>query len=54
MPAFSDDDVVVHGDAERSCDRDDCLGHLDIGLRRGGVAARVVVHQDYCAVWLSR
>ena len=33
MPASADDDVVVHGDAERTCDIDDRLGHLDIRLR---------------------
>ena len=29
---FADDDVVVHGDAERLGDVDDGLGHLDVGL----------------------
>ena len=32
MPALADDDVVVHGDAERLCDVDDGLGHQDVGL----------------------
>jgi hypothetical protein len=43
VPAFADDDV--HGNAERGCDIDDRFGHLDIGLRRRGIAARVVVHE---------
>jgi hypothetical protein len=51
MPASTDYDVVVHGDAERRGDVDDRLGHLDIGLRWRRIAARMM-HQDYCAVWL--
>jgi hypothetical protein len=31
---FADDDVVVHGDAERAGHRDDLLRHLDVGVRR--------------------
>ena len=46
MPALAHDDVIVHGDAERLGDVDDRLGHLDVGLRRRGIAARVVVHQS--------
>jgi hypothetical protein len=46
MPAFADDDVVVHGDAERGRDIDDRLGHLDVGLRGRRIAAGVVVHQQ--------
>src|SRR5262249_25890249 len=46
MAASADDDVVVHGDAEWRCDIDDRLGHLDVGLRRRRIAARVIVHQD--------
>ena len=38
--------VVVHGNAERFCDVDDRFGHLDVGLRRGRIAGRVIVHQD--------
>jgi hypothetical protein len=44
VPILADDDVIVHGDAERSGDRDDLLGHLDVGLRRRRVAGRMVVH----------
>ncbi len=43
MSAFADDDVVVHGNAERGGDVDDRLGHLDVGLRRRRVAGGVVV-----------
>jgi hypothetical protein len=32
VPILADDDVIVHGDAERAVDRDDLLGHLDVGL----------------------
>lgn len=52
MPAFADNDVVVHGDTERVGDADDRLGHLDVGLRRRRVARGVVVQQaadsNYC------
>jgi hypothetical protein len=30
MPFLADDDVVVHGDAERIRDRGDLFGHLDV------------------------
>jgi hypothetical protein len=46
MPALADDDVVVHGNAERGGDIDDRLRHLDVGLRRRGITARMVVHQQ--------
>jgi hypothetical protein len=52
MPVLADDDVVVHGNAERTGDIDDRAGHLDIGLRRRRIAGGVVVHDaatfDYC------
>ena len=32
MSILADDNVVVHGDAERGGDVDDRLGHLDVGL----------------------
>jgi hypothetical protein len=44
MPVLADDDVVVHGNAERCGDLDDRFGHLDIGLRGRGIAGGVVVH----------
>jgi hypothetical protein len=43
MPVFADDDVIVHGDAERPGDVDDCPGHRDVGLRRRRVAGGMVV-----------
>jgi len=44
MPVLADDDVVVHGNAERGGDLDDRFGHMDIGLRRRRIARGVVVH----------
>ena len=38
MPVLADNDVVVHGNAERGGDLDDRLGYMDIGLRGRGVA----------------
>src|ERR1700694_3460912 len=46
MPVLADDDVIVHGDAERAGDVDDRAGHLDIRLRRRRIAGGVVVHQQ--------
>src|SRR5215472_5392736 len=46
MPVLADDDMIVHGNAERGGDVDDRPGHLDVGLRRRRIAGRVVVHQD--------
>ena len=45
MAVLADDDVVVHRDAERLGDGDDCFCHRDIGLRRRWIAGGVVVHQ---------
>ncbi len=45
-PSFADDDVVVHGNAERLGDIDDRLCHLNIGVRRRRIAGRMIVHQD--------
>jgi hypothetical protein len=45
MPVLADDDVVVHGDAERGGDIDDRLGHLDVGLRGRRIAGRVIVQK---------
>lgn len=45
MTVFADDDVVMHGDAERLCDRDDLLRHLHIGVRRRRVARRMIVQK---------
>ena len=43
MAVLADDDVVVHGNAERCCNLDDRLGHVDIRLRRRRIAGGVVV-----------
>jgi hypothetical protein len=45
MPVLADDDVVMHGDAERPRDVDDCLGHLDVRLRWRRTAGGMVVHE---------
>jgi hypothetical protein len=47
MPVASDDDVVVHRNAQRAGDLDDLPGHLDVCPRRGRIAGRVIVH-DAC------
>jgi hypothetical protein len=47
MPVLADDDVVVHGDAERGGDIDDGFCHVDIGLRRRRIAGGMVVHHNY-------
>jgi hypothetical protein len=46
MSLLADDDVVVHGNAERLRHVDDLLGHLDISARRRRVAGGVVVQKD--------
>ncbi len=43
MPLFADDDVIVHGNAERRSHRDDLLRHLDVGARRRRIAGGVIV-----------
>jgi hypothetical protein len=43
MPVLADNDVVVHRDAQGLRDRDDRLGHCDVGLRRGRVVRGVIV-----------
>jgi hypothetical protein len=45
MPLLADDDVVMHGNAERLRHLDDLPGHLDVRARRRRVAGGVVVHQ---------
>ena len=46
MPVQSDDDVVVHGDAQSLARLDDLAGDLDVLLAGLRVAAGMVVHQD--------
>ena len=43
MSVLADDDVIVHGDAERTCDVDDRLGHLDVRLRCRRIAGGMIV-----------
>jgi len=45
MPVLTDDDVVVHGNAEQRGNVDDRPGHPDVGLRRRRVAGGVIVHE---------
>ena len=45
MAVLADDNVIVHGDVERAGDLDDPLGHLDVGLRRGRIARRMIMDQ---------
>ena len=45
VPLLADDDVIVHGNAERLRHRDDLLRHLDIGVRRRRVSRRVIVQE---------
>jgi hypothetical protein len=44
MPLLADDNVVVHGNAERLRHLDDLLGHLDVRAGRRRVAGGMVVH----------
>jgi hypothetical protein len=43
MSVLADDNVIMHGNAERPGDVDDRLGHVNIGLRRRRIAGGVVV-----------
>ena len=45
MPFLADDDVVVHGNAERFRHVDDGLRHLDVRAARRWVSRRMIVHQ---------
>ena len=45
MPVLADDDVIVHGNAKGRGDIDDRARHVDIGLRRRGIAGGMIVHQ---------
>jgi hypothetical protein len=46
MSIFADNEVVMHGDAERIRDCDDLLGHFDIGVRRRRIAGRMIVQDS--------
>jgi hypothetical protein len=43
VPFLADNNVIVHGNAERLRYRNDLLRHLDIGARRRRIAGRVIV-----------
>jgi hypothetical protein len=45
VAVLADDDVVVHGDAERPGDVDDRLRHLDVRARGRRIAGGMIVHQ---------
>jgi hypothetical protein len=45
VAVLADDDVVVHGDAERSGHIDDGLGHLDVRARGRRIPGGMIVHQ---------
>jgi len=45
VAVFADDEMVVHGDAERPCDLDDRLRHLDVGARGSRIAGGMVVQE---------
>jgi hypothetical protein len=49
MPALADDDVVVHGNAERGGDLDDRFRHLNVRLRGRRIAGGVVVQETTTA-----
>src|SRR6476620_319143 len=46
MPIPGDDDVVMDSDPKQLADLVNLLGHVDVGPGRGGVAGRMVVHED--------
>jgi len=46
MAVLADDEMIVHGNAERARDLDDRPRHVDIGARRRRVAGGMVVHQN--------
>ena len=43
VPFLADDDVIVHGNAERGRHRDDLLRHLNVGARRRRIFRRMIV-----------
>jgi hypothetical protein len=52
MSVLADDDVVVHGNAERAGDGDDLLRHLDIGVRRRRIAGGMIVQDALQTAYL--
>ena len=47
VAVLADDDVVVHGNAERPGHVDDGLGHLDVRARGRRIAGGMVVQQRH-------
>ena len=47
VPFLTDDDVIVHGNAERLRHRNNLLRHLNIGARRRRIAGWMIVHQNH-------
>jgi hypothetical protein len=45
MPIPPHDDVIMHRNPQRLCDVDDRFRHLDVRLRRRGIAAWMIVQQ---------
>lgn len=45
MTVAADDDMVMHGDPERTRHGDDVAGHADVGLARRRIAAGMIVDQ---------
>jgi hypothetical protein len=46
MPSLSDDEMVVHGDAERLCDLHNDTRHFNVSARRRRVSSGMIVHED--------
>lgn len=46
VPLLADDDVIVHGNAERVCDRNDLLRHLGVRLRWRRIARGMIVDES--------
>jgi hypothetical protein len=46
VAVLADDEMIVHGDAERARDLDDRPCHVDIGARGSGVAGGMVVQEQ--------
>ena len=49
MLAATDDEMVVDADTERLGGGDDVFSQADISLAGGGIAGRMIVHEDDCA-----
>jgi hypothetical protein len=56
VAVLADDEVVVHGNAQRPRDLDDRPRHVDVGAGGGGIARGMVVHQatarTMALIWL--